>query len=394
MPRQLLWLVGVLLNLVIITAPAQTLVVADDHYGITFGKLLQVEASGVLDNDTLDGEPAGENGATAELVIGPLHGTLECPTDSMLALCPDGSFDYSPDANFPGSDSFEYLAVAGAVMSTATVTLSACAGGPLTYACWHKSAFLSLLTELGYSSFREGFEGNAWDIARSPLTASSVTSKGITWTTNYPSTNNITTGLGAVRTGSYGVYDPQHGFATGTTAQCDVDVPAESCLYHDGFRGSRVPGQENLHGVGGYTTGMYGNNMSIFLDDTLEIGFGDMPGNQHQFIGVIDDSPGGFRSYEFREMDGKVGQKFLIWGDDFFFAIIPPVIDCSGDTVTVSNVTIPFGITECIATGSITIGPDVLVLPGAVFWLDAPIVDIISDVTVEVGATIHVGAIP
>ena len=97
----LLKLTVILLWPIISVAQAQTLVVVDDHYGIPFGQPLQVEASGVLDNDTLDGEPAGENGATAELVIGPSHGIIQCPSDIELALCPDGSFDYTPGEGFP-----------------------------------------------------------------------------------------------------------------------------------------------------------------------------------------------------------------------------------------------------------------------------------------------------
>lgn len=467
-------------------AQAQTLVVADDHYGIPFGQQLQVEPLGVLENDTLDGESAGENGAIAKLVTGPAFGLLQCPSDSQLALCPDGSFDYTPGEGFPGSDSFVYMAEADAVTDTATVALSACDGGPDVFSCWHESAYLSLLAELGYASFWESFEGSAWDIARSPEAAPAVTSQGITWTSNYPATNPITTGNGPARTGLYGVYDPQHGFATGSSEQCDVDMPAESCLFHDGFRGSRLAGEGNLHGAGGYITGTSGANLSIILDDTIEIGFGDLPGNQHQFIGVVDDSPGGFRSYEFREMDGKVGQEFYVWGDDFTLAIVPPptnttpvadagspqavmvgdtvVLDgsgsndvdedtltyrwsfeslpvdsfteldttdpvhpgfvtdeagtyvvrlivndstvdsapdtveitagCRGAVISISNTTIPFGVTECIATTSITVGPNVLVEPGAELWLLAPALSLTESVTVALGATLYMGPIP
>jgi hypothetical protein len=77
----------ILFSITVSLAQAQTLVVLDDHYGIPFGQPLQVEASGVLDNDTLDGEPGGENGATAELASGPSHGLLQCPSDIELALC-------------------------------------------------------------------------------------------------------------------------------------------------------------------------------------------------------------------------------------------------------------------------------------------------------------------
>ena len=71
---------------------AQTLEGVDDDYGIPFGQTLQVEALGVLENDTLDGEPAGENGALAELLSSTSSGTLICPADLALELCADGSF--------------------------------------------------------------------------------------------------------------------------------------------------------------------------------------------------------------------------------------------------------------------------------------------------------------
>jgi hypothetical protein len=44
---------------------AQELVAHDDVYGIPFGISLEVDPFGVLENDTLDGEPAGEAGAHA-----------------------------------------------------------------------------------------------------------------------------------------------------------------------------------------------------------------------------------------------------------------------------------------------------------------------------------------
>jgi hypothetical protein len=68
----------------------------------------------VLGNDTdSDGDPL-----TAVLGAGPANGSL--------ILNADGSFDYTPDADFNGSDSFTYVANDGSVNSviTATVTLT------------------------------------------------------------------------------------------------------------------------------------------------------------------------------------------------------------------------------------------------------------------------------
>ena len=79
---------GILLLLGTGTAHAQVLVANDDNFSIPFGEPLVVECYGVLDNDILDGESAGENGTLAELVSDVSFGTL--------ALNPDGSFSYSP----------------------------------------------------------------------------------------------------------------------------------------------------------------------------------------------------------------------------------------------------------------------------------------------------------
>ncbi len=141
---------------------AAVLEAMDDAYGVPFGKPLLVEFPGVLDNDTLDGAPASTSGVTAELAIGPVHGTLECPSDPGLSLCPDGAFSYTPGTTFTGSDSFTYNAVFGTSnVAGATVTLSACTGGPTVYVCWSETAYLAKLAEFGYSLFREGFEDDA-----------------------------------------------------------------------------------------------------------------------------------------------------------------------------------------------------------------------------------------
>lgn len=112
---------------------AQDLVANDDRYGIPFGAALDVEPFGVLENDRLDGESAGENGVIAVLVSNVAFGTLD--------LAEDGSFTYVPGAGFPGIDSFVYRAEFGSVSAEATVTLSACEGGPDLFTCWHEAAF-------------------------------------------------------------------------------------------------------------------------------------------------------------------------------------------------------------------------------------------------------------
>ena len=84
----------------------------------------------------------------------------------------------------------------------------------------NENAYLAALASLGYSTFGEGFEDDAvWGSVRSSVfvtnSAPSITSMGNTWTSNHPATNNITTGGGAARTGDWGIYDRNHGHATG-----------------------------------------------------------------------------------------------------------------------------------------------------------------------------------
>jgi VCBS repeat-containing protein len=144
-----LWLVSTAAQ-----ASAQVLVANDDSFAIPYGLPLEVEVFGVLDNDELDGENAGESGATAQVVSEVSHGTL--------VLDPKGSFTYTIGPTFDGSDSFVYSASAtGAAPVDATVTLTACEGGPEIFTCWNETAFLAKAAEFGHQSFTEGFEDDA-----------------------------------------------------------------------------------------------------------------------------------------------------------------------------------------------------------------------------------------
>ncbi|HVK13669.1 MAG TPA: Ig-like domain-containing protein, partial [Gemmataceae bacterium] len=83
-----------------------------DAYRVPEDGTLTVPAPGVLNNDSdVDGALPD-----AVLVAGPAHGTL--------TLNPDGSFTYTPAANYSGTDSFTYKANDGTTDSnTVTVTL-------------------------------------------------------------------------------------------------------------------------------------------------------------------------------------------------------------------------------------------------------------------------------
>ena len=90
-------------------------VAPDDAYSTDENVVLNVSAPGVLENDTdVDGHPL-----TASLVSDVSHGTL--------VLNADGSFTYTPAANFHGTDSFTYKASDGAADSdlvTVTITVA------------------------------------------------------------------------------------------------------------------------------------------------------------------------------------------------------------------------------------------------------------------------------
>jgi hypothetical protein len=83
------------------------------------GRTLTVGASGVLKNDT----DADHDPLSASPLTGPSHGTLE--------LNSNGSFTYTPEAGYRGTDSFTYLAEDGkSVSEPATVTITVTAPPP------------------------------------------------------------------------------------------------------------------------------------------------------------------------------------------------------------------------------------------------------------------------
>ena len=85
----------------------------NDSYSTNEDTTLTVAAPGVLNNDTDVDSPV----LTAVLVTNPAHGAV--------TLNADGSFMYTPDANFSGADSFTYQASDGLANSeVATVTLT------------------------------------------------------------------------------------------------------------------------------------------------------------------------------------------------------------------------------------------------------------------------------
>ncbi|MCD6706871.1 MAG: S8 family serine peptidase [Thiobacillus sp.] len=92
-----------------------------DAWSMEAGTTLDVAAPGVLGND---GDADGDQ-LTAVLDAGPASGSL--------ALNGDGSFSYTPDAGFAGTDSFAYRAFDGALHSdpaTVSITVNASVNTP------------------------------------------------------------------------------------------------------------------------------------------------------------------------------------------------------------------------------------------------------------------------
>src|SRR5205814_1171322 len=88
-----------------VTATEDTPMATDDAYSTAEDTALTVAPPGVLGNDSdADGDTL-----SAELGSGPSHGGV--------SLNADGSFAYTPAANFNGSDSFTYRASDGTLAS-------------------------------------------------------------------------------------------------------------------------------------------------------------------------------------------------------------------------------------------------------------------------------------
>jgi VCBS repeat-containing protein len=84
----------------------------DDAYVTDENQALQISAPGVLANDgDLD-----DDALTASVITGPTNGTL--------TMAEDGSFLYTPNAGFAGTDTFTYAAEDGAEAATAVVTIT------------------------------------------------------------------------------------------------------------------------------------------------------------------------------------------------------------------------------------------------------------------------------
>jgi len=120
----------------------------DDSYNVAENSSLIVPAAGVLGNDT---DPENDP-LSANLVSGPAHGDL--------AFNADGSFTYTPDADFSGDDAFSYQAGDGQLVSNVAavhVTVSPAEITRTVYGNNHPNFFVD---KSGFATTYWGLGGN------------------------------------------------------------------------------------------------------------------------------------------------------------------------------------------------------------------------------------------
>ena len=161
-----------------ITGQNDAPVAVADSYSTNEDTALTVTAPGVLGNDTdVDGDAL-----TAILVAGPSHGSL--------ALNGNGSFTYTPGANYNGSDAFTYKANDGQAdsnVATVSLTVNPVNDAPVAVADSYSTNEDTALTVTARRAPRTG----AW---RSTATAASPTRRARTTTAPTPSPTRPTTG--------------------------------------------------------------------------------------------------------------------------------------------------------------------------------------------------------
>ena len=137
---------------------------SDDVYGVNEDNTLIVTLPGVLSNDS---DPEDDQ-LTAILVTGPTNGSL--------SLNSSGSFSYTPNANYNGTDSFTYKANDGLLdsnVATVTITINAVNDAPIAVDDSYNATEDNTLTIVA-----PGVLGNDSDVEGSPLTALLVAGPG------------------------------------------------------------------------------------------------------------------------------------------------------------------------------------------------------------------------
>jgi hypothetical protein len=200
-----------------------------------------------------------------------------------------------------------------------------------------QTEFLNALAAEGLAPVHETFEGDAaWGAVRStipggPQLAPAVTSKGVTWTSNFAG-GQITTSNGAARSGSWGVYANPHGSYDAGNPDCFIPGGCG-----DGFQGA-AQSAESFYAVGGWlTTNTPYASVGLFLEGypNTPVDFGETCdaagdncvsnstlGTAWKFFGAIEKI--GFSMFEFRELEGKLepggGDIKFIFADDIYLA--------------------------------------------------------------------------
>ena len=138
----------------------QAPVAGDDSLSVVSGNTLNVDAPGILANDTdAEGDPL-----TATLVSGPTNGTM--------TLNADGSLSYTPNAGFTGADSFTYMANDGTGDSNlANVTIDVQAAAPVPRNVVGGNDRYTLAQDTTLSADAPGVLGNDIDADGDALTA-------------------------------------------------------------------------------------------------------------------------------------------------------------------------------------------------------------------------------
>ncbi len=230
-------------------------VAANDAFTIGEDTSLNVSAPGVLANDT----DADSTGLTAVLLSGVSHGTLTSNAD--------GSFIYTPAADFHGTDTFTYRASDGAgVSNVATVSLTVT---PVNDAPVASDDHFSATEETALSVPAPGVLANDSDAEGQALTATLVTSPGhgsLTFNANGSFTYTPAADYTGADSFTYRTSDgsAQSGVATVSIAvNVTNDVPVANA---DSFStGEDTPLVVNAPGVIGNDSDPDGNSLTAIL---------------------------------------------------------------------------------------------------------------------------------
>jgi hypothetical protein len=163
-----------------------------------------------------------------------------------------------------------------------------------------EATYLARLAELGLEVVGEGFEGAAWDDARSPTILDramlpDVTTQGVTWTPASKDlwgsawstrAHGVTTNHNWARSGDWGLFEDHQGEAYPTTIRIATDTP----IYAVGGWFNTNP---DLQSVGFLYPGATSANEPGYLLPGIGAMYpGDNPSVGHEFVGIVD--PAGF----------------------------------------------------------------------------------------------------